>query len=135
MLGSSNVLVGDTRRPTPPPSRAPSFRQSFARHWVPEIVPNVNRQSVAQANDLTNVFTQGNRQRKVGGTKMNAESSRSHSVFSILLEVTHFHSSRVLEHTYYIETGRMSTGVLRRAITARHVETRGAFSGGIELAV
>ena len=38
-------------------------------------------------NALEQLFTQGNLQRKVGGTKMNAESSRSHSVFSILLEV------------------------------------------------
>ena len=33
------------------------------------------------------LFNDGNTKRKVGGTKMNAESSRSHSVFSILVDV------------------------------------------------
>lgn len=48
----------------------------------------VGEQEVANAADLMGLFNAGNNQRKVGGTKMNAESSRSHSVFSILLEVT-----------------------------------------------
>ncbi|CAM9859844.1 unnamed protein product, partial [Choristocarpus tenellus] len=39
--------------------------------------------------DLLRLFTLGNSQRKVGGTKMNAESSRSHSIFGILVEVRH----------------------------------------------
>lgn len=42
---------------------------------------------MANAEALMRLFNAGNHQRKVGGTKMNAESSRSHSVFSILLEV------------------------------------------------
>ncbi len=47
----------------------------------------IGEQEVTSASQLMHMFTAGNHQRKVGGTKMNAESSRSHSVFSILLEV------------------------------------------------
>lgn len=47
----------------------------------------IDEQDVTSASQLMHMFTAGNHQRKVGGTKMNAESSRSHSVFSILLEV------------------------------------------------
>lgn len=44
-------------------------------------------QDAPDAQELSRLFTLGNAQRKVGGTKMNAESSRSHSIFSVLLEV------------------------------------------------
>lgn len=47
----------------------------------------VGEQVVANADALMRLFNAGNNQRKVGGTKMNAESSRSHSIFSVLLEV------------------------------------------------
>lgn len=44
-------------------------------------------QEATTAEELLRLFSLGNAQRKVSGTKMNAESSRSHSIFSILLEV------------------------------------------------
>ncbi|CAB1115306.1 unnamed protein product [Ectocarpus sp. CCAP 1310/34] len=47
----------------------------------------MDEQEARDASELMHLFTSGNHQRKVGGTKMNAESSRSHSVFSVLLEV------------------------------------------------
>jgi len=37
------------------------------------------------AEELLDLFERGNRERHVGATKMNAESSRSHSIFSILI--------------------------------------------------
>jgi Kinesin motor domain len=43
--------------------------------------------AAATAQELSALFDAGNRMRKVGGTKMNAESSRSHSIFSVLIEV------------------------------------------------
>lgn len=39
------------------------------------------------ADELLNLFEAGNAKRHVGATKMNAESSRSHSVFAVLVEV------------------------------------------------
>ena len=54
--------------------------------WLSSSKSN-GEQEVTNASQLMHMFTAGNQQRKVGGTKMNAESSRSHSVFSILLEV------------------------------------------------
>jgi len=36
--------------------------------------------------ELMDLFTQGNAERHVGATRMNAESSRSHSVFAIMVE-------------------------------------------------
>ena len=41
----------------------------------------------ATADELLDLFEQGNTMRHVGATKMNAESSRSHSIFAILIEV------------------------------------------------
>lgn len=43
-------------------------------------------QPVGSAEEVLDVFTQANKMRKVGATAMNVESSRSHSVFSILVE-------------------------------------------------
>ncbi|CAM9233267.1 unnamed protein product, partial [Hapterophycus canaliculatus] len=51
------------------------------------VVKNVVTKEIHSAAELMQLFVAGDHQRKVGGTKMNAESSRSHSVFSILLEV------------------------------------------------
>lgn len=65
---------------------------------------------MANAGALMRLFNAGNTQRKVGGTKMNAESSRSHSVFSILLEV-------IVLFTYVAVgvqmRGNLQTGLLR----------------------
>lgn len=41
---------------------------------------------VASPDELFYMFTQGNMERHVGATKMNAESSRSHSIFAIMIE-------------------------------------------------
>ncbi|CAM9723456.1 unnamed protein product, partial [Discosporangium mesarthrocarpum] len=50
-------------------------------------IKNVVIKEAGTAEELLQLFTRGNAQRKVGGTKMNAESSRSHSIFGILVEV------------------------------------------------
>ena len=49
-------------------------------------VKNVTTKSVGSPSDLMELFNAGNGMRHVGATKMNAESSRSHSIFSILVE-------------------------------------------------
>jgi hypothetical protein len=49
----------------------------------------INNVVIKEANDdaeLMDLFTAGNLERHTGATKMNAESSRSHSIFSILVE-------------------------------------------------
>ncbi len=49
-------------------------------------IRNVVMKEAATASDLMNLFNTGNLERHVGATKMNAESSRSHSIFSIVVE-------------------------------------------------
>jgi hypothetical protein len=49
-------------------------------------VKNAVIKDVQSADELMQLFHQGNGERHVGATKMNAESSRSHSIFSILVE-------------------------------------------------
>ena len=52
-------------------------------------VKNAEIATVAEVggeSQLLELFTQGNKMRKVGATKMNAASSRSHSIFSIIIE-------------------------------------------------
>jgi len=41
---------------------------------------------VANGDELFDLFNRGNKERHVGATKMNAESSRSHSIFAIMVE-------------------------------------------------
>lgn len=45
------------------------------------------KQDAVSAHELLRLFILGNAHRMVSGTKMNAESSRSHSIFGIILEV------------------------------------------------
>ncbi|CAM9204936.1 unnamed protein product [Chrysoparadoxa australica] len=51
------------------------------------VIKNALVREAATAEELSKLFEKGNAMRKVGGTKMNAESSRSHSIFSVLIEV------------------------------------------------
>ncbi|KAA0152280.1 hypothetical protein FNF31_06655 [Cafeteria roenbergensis] len=55
-----------------------------AKGWVN--VKNSHIEVVTSVDELLGVFDSGNSARAVGSTKMNSESSRSHSVFSIMLE-------------------------------------------------
>lgn len=49
-------------------------------------IKNAIIKDVSSADELMLLFDKGNMERHVGATKMNAESSRSHSIFSILIE-------------------------------------------------
>ena len=60
----------------------------------------ITLKDAASADELMELFNAGNEMRHVGATKMNAESSRSHSIFSILIEV------------YNKQTRKTSTGKL-----------------------
>jgi hypothetical protein len=51
------------------------------------VVQNAVIKEVGSGDELMELFRLGNEQRHVGSTLMNAESSRSHSIFSILAEV------------------------------------------------
>ena len=51
-------------------------------------IKNAEVMDAASPDDLLALFEKGNSMRHVGATKMNAESSRSHSIFAILVEVT-----------------------------------------------
>eukprot|EP01029_Cantina_marsupialis_P013375 TRINITY_DN295_c3_g1_i3.p1 TRINITY_DN295_c3_g1~~TRINITY_DN295_c3_g1_i3.p1 ORF type:complete len:1305 (-),score=501.46 TRINITY_DN295_c3_g1_i3:126-4040(-) len=50
------------------------------------IVRNVTEIDVKNGDHLFELFNEGNKSRHVGSTKMNAESSRSHSIFSVVIE-------------------------------------------------
>lgn len=49
-------------------------------------IKNAVIKTVSSPEELMTLFTQGNIERHVGATKMNAESSRSHSIFAIMIE-------------------------------------------------
>lgn len=51
------------------------------------VIPNAVVKEVSSGDELMELFRLGNQERHVGATLMNAESSRSHSIFSILAEV------------------------------------------------
>lgn len=51
-------------------------------------IKNVVLKFVESPEELWNLFVQGNKERHVGATKMNAESSRSHSIFAIMVILT-----------------------------------------------
>ena len=51
-------------------------------------IKNAEVMDASSAEDLLTLFDKGNSMRHVGATKMNSESSRSHSIFAILVEVT-----------------------------------------------
>ena len=53
------------------------------------VVKNAVVKPITSLDELQSLFEEGNAQRHVGSTKMNAESSRSHSVFCIIVEVYH----------------------------------------------
>lgn len=50
-------------------------------------IKNVVVKTVESAGELMDLFTLGNAERHVGATKMNAESSRSHSIFAIMVRI------------------------------------------------
>ena len=50
------------------------------------VIKNVIIKDAADFQELNTLFEKGNKQRHVGATRMNAGSSRSHSIFSILIE-------------------------------------------------
>jgi hypothetical protein len=50
------------------------------------VLGNVQYMSAADSAELLVLFDKGNKCRSVGSTKMNSESSRSHSIFAVLLE-------------------------------------------------
>jgi hypothetical protein len=63
-------------------------------------ISNSTVKEAADASELMQLFNRGNLERHVGATKMNAESSRSHSIFAILIE------------SYDPKTKRTTTGKL-----------------------
>jgi uncharacterized coiled-coil DUF342 family protein len=61
--------------------------------WV--TVPNATVVSVTSAEEINNVVQAGLKVRKTAGTKMNVESSRSHLIFSIVMESTDLQTGAV----------------------------------------
>lgn len=51
-------------------------------------VDGLSQLAVSSFHDIDNLMTEGNKSRTVAATNMNAESSRSHAVFSVLLTQT-----------------------------------------------
>ena len=54
-------------------------------------VEGLSKLAVNSFKDINELMSEGNKSRTVAATQMNAESSRSHAVFSILLSQTEFH--------------------------------------------
>jgi len=53
-------------------------------------VESLSKLAVTSFKDIDDLMSEGNKSRTVAATQMNAESSRSHAVFSILLTQTNF---------------------------------------------
>jgi kinesin family protein 13 len=53
-------------------------------------VESLSKLAVTSFNDISDLMSEGNKSRTVAATQMNAESSRSHAVFSIVLTQTQF---------------------------------------------
>ena len=58
-------------------------------------VPNATVVSVTSTEEINNVVQAGLKVRKTAGTKMNVESSRSHLIFSIVMESTDLQTGAV----------------------------------------
>ena len=59
------------------------------------VIKNVKMVTVATAEECMKLFNKGNKKRHVGGTKMNAESSRSHLIFAVVVEVLNKQTRKV----------------------------------------
>jgi len=59
------------------------------------VIKNAIIKDAADFEELNSLFDRGNKQRHVGATRMNAGSSRSHSVFSILIENKDLNTGKV----------------------------------------
>jgi hypothetical protein len=59
------------------------------------VIKNVKMVTVATAEECMKLFNKGNKKRHVGGTKMNAESSRSHLIFAVIVEVLNKQTRKV----------------------------------------
>ncbi len=53
-------------------------------------VESLSKLAVSSFKDIDELMSEGNKSRTVAATQMNAESSRSHAVFSIVLTQTDF---------------------------------------------
>ena len=69
----------------PPPPDAPKLEIKMDEKKM-VVVRGAVVKDVASPEELMTLFREGNKERHVGATLMNAESSRSHSIFSILIE-------------------------------------------------
>ena len=73
----------------PPLNMYPLFRVCVILGGVPfsEVVTRLSLLQVHNVKDLEQVMNMGSKNRSVGATLMNVDSSRSHSIFSIDLEM------------------------------------------------
>ena len=81
-------------------------------------VQNISVKTVMSAKDLMKTFNLGSSNRHVASTKMNAESSRSHLVISVVMETTNNATGAVLRGKVgitkqsYISILYLKTGLL-----------------------
>lgn len=59
------------------------------------VVENVTVVSISTTEELNNIIHKGSERRHISGTQMNAESSRSHLILSIVIESTNLQSQSV----------------------------------------
>ena len=66
-------------------------------------VESLSKLAVTSFQDISDLMSEGNKSRTVAATQMNAESSRSHAVFSIVLTQTQFDAATsVLVYLIYL---------------------------------
>jgi hypothetical protein len=69
-------------------------------------IKNAVVKNVGSPEELMTLFSQGNQERHIGATKMNAESSRSHSIFAIMVRLFVYSFIRLFVysfvHLYYL---------------------------------
>ena len=71
---------------TPPSTEVPKLEIKLDERKIVTI-KNAVVKYAESPEELMALFTTGNLERHVGATKMNAESSRSHSIFTIMVRV------------------------------------------------
>ena len=85
----NDLLLGPDKQKNPPKLDI----KKDAKGWV--TVQNATTVPVSSEDDIKHVITSGLNVRKVSSTKMNVESSRSHLIFSLVIETTDLQTQAV----------------------------------------
>lgn len=83
-------------------------------------VTNVTVKTAQTSADLQSIFDEGSKNRKVASTKMNAESSRSHLIISVVIETTNKVTGAIVRgKVTYVSSGPKWSGFTNGSSTPR----------------